>query len=107
MGHRASRLLASSFGTKRPARLLSAARARIGEPLHLLERSGLVLERAEGRGELAADDFQLVKKTAAELLKSAKEDNIDGVIAGAKVRFDKQWTRFDNLAEGEYEDTPE
>lgn len=37
----------------------------------------------------------------AELI-IAKQRN--GPTGTAKVRFDKQWTRFDNLAEGEYED---
>ena len=51
---------------------------------------------------LARDDS--AEPNIAELI-IAKQRN--GPTGTAKVRFDRQWTRFDNLAEGEYEDSPE
>ena len=50
---------------------------------------------------LASDKELSAEQNVAELI-IAKQRN--GPTGTAKVRFDKEYTRFDNLAEGEYVD---
>ena len=73
-----------------------------------LRESGAIEQDADNIVFIYRDDYYNREDSAepniAELI-VAKQRN--GPTGTAKVRFDKQWTRFDNLAEGEYEDAPE
>ena len=73
-----------------------------------LRESGAIEQDADNIIFIYRDDYYNKEDSAepniAELI-IAKQRN--GPTGTAKVRFDKQWTRFDNLAEGEYEDMPE
>ena len=73
-----------------------------------LRESGAIEQDADNIIFIYRDDYYNREDSAepniAELI-IAKQRN--GPTGTAKVRFDKQWTRFDNLAEGEYEDSPE
>jgi replicative DNA helicase len=73
-----------------------------------LRESGAIEQDADNIVFIYRDDYYNREDSAepniAELI-IAKQRN--GPTGTAKVRFDKQWTRFDNLAEGEYEDSPE
>jgi replicative DNA helicase len=73
-----------------------------------LRESGAIEQDADNIIFIYRDDYYNREDSAepniAELI-VAKQRN--GPTGTAKVRFDKQWTRFDNLAEGEYEDSPE
>jgi replicative DNA helicase len=73
-----------------------------------LRESGAIEQDADNIVFIYRDDYYNREDSAepniAELI-VAKQRN--GPTGTAKVRFDKQWTRFDNLAEGEYEDSPE
>ena len=73
-----------------------------------LRESGAIEQDADNIVFIYRDDYYNREDSAepniAELI-IAKQRN--GPTGTAKVRFDKQWTRFDNLAEGEYEDQPE
>jgi len=73
-----------------------------------LRESGAIEQDADNIVFIYRDDYYNKEDSAepniAELI-IAKQRN--GPTGTAKVRFDKQWTRFDNLAEGEYEDVPE
>ncbi|WP_240488744.1 replicative DNA helicase [Labilithrix luteola] len=70
-----------------------------------LRESGAIEQDADNIIFIYRDDYYNKEDSAepnvAELI-IAKQRN--GPTGTAKVRFDKQWTRFDNLAEGEYED---
>jgi replicative DNA helicase len=72
-----------------------------------LRESGAIEQDADNIIFIYRDDYYNKEESAepniAELI-IAKQRN--GPTGTAKVRFDKQWTRFDNLAEGEYEDGP-
>jgi replicative DNA helicase len=72
-----------------------------------LRESGAIEQDADNIVFIYRDDYYNKEESAepniAELI-VAKQRN--GPTGTAKVRFDKQWTRFDNLAEGEYEDGP-
>jgi replicative DNA helicase len=69
--------------------------------------SGAIEQDADNIVFIYRDDYYNREDSAepniAELI-VAKQRN--GPTGTAKVRFDRQWTRFDNLAEGEYEDEP-
>jgi replicative DNA helicase len=71
-----------------------------------LRESGAIEQDADNIVFIYRDDYYNKEDSAepgiAELI-VAKQRN--GPTGTAKVRFDKQWTRFDNLSEGEYEDT--
>jgi replicative DNA helicase len=67
-----------------------------------LRESGAIEQDADNIIFIYRDDS--AEPNISELI-IAKQRN--GPTGTAKVRFDKQWTRFDNLAEGEYEDSPE
>ncbi len=73
-----------------------------------LRESGAIEQDADNIVFIYRDDYynreESTEPNIAELI-VAKQRN--GPTGTAKVRFDKQWTRFDNLAEGEYEDEPE
>ena len=73
-----------------------------------LRESGAIEQDADNIVFIYRDDYYNREDSAepniAELI-VAKQRN--GPTGTAKVRFDRQWTRFDNLAEGEYEDSPE
>jgi replicative DNA helicase len=69
-----------------------------------LRESGAIEQDADNIVFIYRDDYynqDSPDQNIAELI-VAKQRN--GPTGTAKVRFDKQWTRFDNLAEGEYED---
>jgi replicative DNA helicase len=71
-----------------------------------LRESGAIEQDADNIVFIYRDDYynqDSPEQNIAELI-VAKQRN--GPTGTAKVRFDKQWTRFDNLAEGEYEDEP-
>ncbi|MBX3186861.1 MAG: replicative DNA helicase [Labilithrix sp.] len=72
-----------------------------------LRESGAIEQDADNIIFIYRDDYYNREDSAepniAELI-IAKQRN--GPTGTAKVRFDRQWTRFDNLAEGEYEDEP-
>ena len=72
-----------------------------------LRESGAIEQDADNIIFIYRDDYYNKEDSAepniAELI-IAKQRN--GPTGTAKVRFDKQWTRFDNLAEGEYDDEP-
>ena len=73
-----------------------------------LRESGAIEQDADNIVFIYRDDYYNREDSSepniAELI-VAKQRN--GPTGTAKVRFDRQWTRFDNLAEGEYEDSPE
>ena len=73
-----------------------------------LRESGAIEQDADTIVFIYRDEYYNAETTnskgIAELI-VAKQRN--GPTGTAKVRFDRQWTRFDNLAEGEYEDAPE
>lgn len=73
-----------------------------------LRESGAIEQDADNIVFIYRDDYynreDSPEPNVAELI-IAKQRN--GPTGTAKVRFDKQWTRFDNLADGEYEDQPE
>jgi replicative DNA helicase len=73
-----------------------------------LRESGAIEQDADNIVFIYRDDYYNREDSAepnvAELI-IAKQRN--GPTGTAKVRFDRQWTRFDNLAEGEYEEEPE
>ena len=73
-----------------------------------LRESGAIEQDADNIIFIYRDDYynreDSPEPNVAELI-IAKQRN--GPTGTAKVRFDKEYTRFDNLAEGEYEDMPE
>jgi len=72
-----------------------------------LRESGAIEQDADNILFIYRDDYYnkegSTEPNIAELI-LAKQRN--GPTGTAKVRFDKEYTRFDNLAEGEYEDEP-
>ncbi len=73
-----------------------------------LRESGAIEQDADNIIFIYRDDYynkdESTEPNIAELI-IAKQRN--GPTGTAKVRFDKQYTRFDNLAAGDYEDMPE
>jgi replicative DNA helicase len=72
-----------------------------------LRESGAIEQDADNICFIYRDDYynpESPEKNVAELI-VAKQRN--GPTGTAKVRFAREYTRFDNLAEGEFEDTPE
>ncbi len=73
-----------------------------------LRESGAIEQDADNIVFIYRDEYYNKEATTepnvAELI-IAKQRN--GPTGTAKVRFDREYTRFDNLAEGEYEDVPE
>ncbi len=73
-----------------------------------LRESGAIEQDADNICFIYRDDYynkeQSEEPNVAELI-IAKQRN--GPTGTAKVRFDNQYTRFDNLADGEYMDAPE
>ncbi len=72
-----------------------------------LRESGAIEQDADNICFIYRDDYynkESVERNVAELI-IAKQRN--GPTGTAKVRFDAQYTRFDNLADGEFEDEPE
>jgi replicative DNA helicase len=72
-----------------------------------LRESGAIEQDADNIVFIYRDDYYTKEASEepniAELI-IAKQRN--GPTGTAKVRFDKEYTRFDNLAEGDYEDAP-
>lgn len=69
-----------------------------------LRESGAIEQDADNICFIYRDDYynkETADRNVAELI-VAKQRN--GPTDTIKVRFDSQYTRFDNLAEGEYED---
>lgn len=72
-----------------------------------LRESGAIEQDADNIIFIYRDEYynqDSAEQGIAELI-IAKQRN--GPTGTAKVRFDRQYTRFDNLAEGEYEDDPD
>lgn len=72
-----------------------------------LRESGAIEQDADNIVFIYRDDYynrDSPEQNIAELIIAKQRNGPTGTV---KVRFDKQWTRFDNLAEGEYEDVPE
>jgi len=70
-----------------------------------LRESGAIEQDADNIVFIYRDDYynpDSPEQNIAELIVAKQRNGPTGTV---KVRFDKQWTRFDNLAEGEYEDT--
>jgi replicative DNA helicase len=70
-----------------------------------LRESGEIEQDADNIIFIYRDDHYFddsEEPNVAELIVSKQRNGSIGV---AKVRFDKQWTRFDNIAEGEYEES--
>ena len=71
-----------------------------------LRESGAIEQDADNIVFIYRDDYynqDSPEQNIAELIIAKQRNGPTGTV---KVRFDKQWTRFDNLAEGEYEDEP-
>ncbi len=71
-----------------------------------LRESGAIEQDADNIVFIYRDDYynqDSVEANIAELIVAKQRNGPTGTV---KVRFDKQWTRFDNLAEGEYDDGP-
>jgi len=72
-----------------------------------LRESGAIEQDADNIVFIYRDDYynqDTAEQNIAELIIAKQRNGPTGTV---KVRFDKQWTRFDNLADGEYEDSPE
>jgi replicative DNA helicase len=72
-----------------------------------LRESGAIEQDADNIIFIYRDDYynqDSAEQNVAELIIAKQRNGPTGTV---KVRFDKQWTRFDNLAEGEYEDSPD
>ena len=72
-----------------------------------LRESGAIEQDADNIIFIYRDDYynpESPEQGIAELIIAKQRNGPTGTV---KVRFDKQWTRFDNLPEGEYEDSPE
>ncbi|HVJ89242.1 MAG TPA: replicative DNA helicase [Labilithrix sp.] len=71
-----------------------------------LRESGAIEQDADNIIFIYRDDYYNAdspEQNIAELIVAKQRNGPTGTV---KVRFDKQWTRFDNLPEGEYEDDP-
>jgi replicative DNA helicase len=69
-----------------------------------LRESGAIEQDADNIVFIYRDDYynaESPEQNIAELIIAKQRNGPTGTV---KVRFDRQWTRFDNLAEGEYED---
>jgi replicative DNA helicase len=69
-----------------------------------LRESGAIEQDADNIVFIYRDDYynhDSSEQNIAELIIAKQRNGPTGTV---KVRFDRQWTRFDNLAEGEYED---
>jgi replicative DNA helicase len=72
-----------------------------------LRESGAIEQDADNIVFIYRDDYYNAdspEQGIAELIIAKQRNGPTGTV---KVRFDKQWTRFDNLAEGEYENDVE
>jgi replicative DNA helicase len=73
-----------------------------------LRESGAIEQDADNIIFIYRDDYynkeDSPEQGVAELIIAKQRNGPTGTV---KVRFDKQWTRFDNLPDGEYEDAPE
>lgn len=72
-----------------------------------LRESGAIEQDADNIIFIYRDDYynpDTPEPNIAELIIAKQRNGPTGTI---KVRFDKQWTRFDNLPDGEYEDSNE
>jgi replicative DNA helicase len=72
-----------------------------------LRESGAIEQDADNIVFIYRDDYynqDSPEQGVAELIVAKQRNGPTGTV---KVRFDKQWTLFQNLAEGEYEDSPE
>jgi replicative DNA helicase len=71
-----------------------------------LRESGAIEQDADNIIFIYRDDYynpESPEQGIAELIVAKQRNGPTGTV---KVRFDKQWTRFDNLADGEFEDDP-
>lgn len=71
-----------------------------------LRESGAIEQDADNIIFIYRDDYynaDTVEQNVAELIVAKQRNGPTGTV---KVRFDKQYTRFDNLADGEFEDDP-
>ncbi len=72
-----------------------------------LRESGAIEQDADNIIFIYRDDYynkdESAEPNVAELIIAKQRNGPTGTV---KVRFDKQYTRFDNLAEGEYDDEP-
>jgi replicative DNA helicase len=71
-----------------------------------LRESGAIEQDADNIVFIYRDEYynqDSTDKNIAELIIAKQRNGPTGTV---KVRFDRQWTRFDNLADGEYEDEP-
>jgi replicative DNA helicase len=71
-----------------------------------LRESGAIEQDADNIVFIYRDDYynqDSPEQNIAELIVAKQRNGPTGTV---KVRFDKQWTRFDNLAEGEYDEDP-
>jgi replicative DNA helicase len=69
-----------------------------------LRESGAIEQDADNICFIYREDYynkETADRTVAELIIAKQRNGPTGIV---KVRFDAQYTRFDNLAEGEYED---
>jgi replicative DNA helicase len=69
-----------------------------------LRESGAIEQDADNIVFIYRDDYynhESAEQNIAELIIAKQRNGPTGTV---KVRFEKQWTRFDNLAEGEYDD---
>jgi replicative DNA helicase len=72
-----------------------------------LRESGAIEQDADNIIFIYRDDYynqDSPEQNVAEIIVAKQRNGPTGTV---KVRFDKQWTRFDNLADGEYEDGPD
>lgn len=72
-----------------------------------LRESGAIEQDADNIIFIYRDDYynpESPEQGIAELIIAKQRNGPTGTV---KVRFDKQWTRFDNLPDGEYEDSNE
>ncbi|MFV1157671.1 DnaB-like helicase C-terminal domain-containing protein, partial [Klebsiella pneumoniae] len=72
-----------------------------------LRESGAIEQDADNIIFIYRDDYynpESPEQGIAELIVAKQRNGPTGTV---KVRFDKQWTRFDNLPDGEYEDVLE
>jgi replicative DNA helicase len=79
----------------------------IAESSIVSHNSGAIEQDADNIVFIYRDDYyhqDSPEQNIAELIIAKQRNGPTGTV---KVRFDKQWTRFDNLADGEYEDGPE
>ncbi|MBX3227240.1 MAG: replicative DNA helicase [Labilithrix sp.] len=71
-----------------------------------LRESGAIEQDADNIVFIYRDDYYNADSPEANVAEIIVAKQRNGPTGTVKVRFDKQWTRFDNLAEGEYDDGP-